>query len=307
MKTFAMLLGLLLCSSTMAGQDVLHENTLHSESFPATLYAENGAIQCMNRFASHFGSRPTTLFLNNRGGRHSTRLVDAGDRTSRIEFFNARLPDAITCAEIENKLPKGNVQVTASRLVTAKLYTENQRTSLLIAETVQIPLTDSVSLQGTFFWSDFRVPENEVLPNRDLFLQLIDRRDWQESLELQVQPLLSGFKCEKMQIHPEKYRLTLHLPREQTNNSFVGRTFETEDACVDKLTEMIGAISVTNISSLGIAVKAQRKLSLVERMRVGNTGGSRQDLVRVESVSFHLLGVKFIGYSGFPLWPLANP
>ncbi|MEK6774528.1 MAG: hypothetical protein AABY64_11340 [Bdellovibrionota bacterium] len=84
------------------------------------------------------------------------------------------------------------------------------------------------------------------------------------------------------------------------------QAFASETACVDKLSEMVSELSIRELDNQGLLVSASRQLSLIRRNRIGDDGKARIDLLRAESTSLSLLGVKFVGSSAVPLWAVGG-
>jgi hypothetical protein len=287
-----------------AAVDTSKPQIIYTDVFQGQLNALDGAIRCHDKIHSGFGDYPGAITMSNRGGRFGyDRVRDSGHRVERIDSFEMPLPDSMTCKSIAAQIPRGNNSVDIKRDLEASLVTLQGTAQLLIKEIVTLQISPEIALVGEQTWNDFAVFENQINPGRDFISLLLDHDATQTTATIKLRPLIEGISCQQARLNNGGFQLNLNLPGGHgINTTVVSRIFKSEKECVDLLSEMISEIAVTDIDNQGIEAPITRELSLVRRPTSVNGVNTAVTLVRTEQITIGLLGVRFSGASGLPLW-----
>lgn len=301
----------LLSTAAFANNEAAYtDQILSTETFKVYLYADHGAITCSDTFESDFGRFSGSVSLRNPGGKWGQDRVSdrAADRASRVEFFSMALPEGVTCAQLGPQIPRDNLYVNVTRTVSGKLVKGERDSQMIITENLKINLTRDIILTGEYEWMDFVIPNYKVNPNRKPELLLFDHESHEKELKTRIARVADRLSCQLDARNQKRFQLNMQIGLgEKGNTKLVSRLFPSEEACIDKLTEMVAELEIGDIDGAGHTLRGSRKLSHIRRKVVLGNNQYRTDLTRLETVNLNLLGVKFVGVSAIPLRQVSDP
>lgn len=272
-----------------------------SQKIRALVQIEPDDFICVDAHRGDFGQQIPAIIrfrpMEGRTGWWWNKITDYDQRVTRIREFNKILESTETCANYNSQLPRTNKNLDFERsIVGSSRPTMDHRQIGLLTETVNMIISPTLTLTGTFQWLDWSIEVEQFDPSRRFRDSLINEfAQVERDVLIETNPQ-SELTCVAVENHVD---LTFRAGNfDESNPTTLHRAYASKEECMDALTALSQTLATRGRTWNGLIIQAHRTLYTTTR----HANITECDTIRVERLETEVEGLKFVGTNFIPLY-----